>query len=100
MTTQVSKMDSNPHTDLQIPKGFVRSRAYMAKNNVRDFPHWTSTHALPLTRRSTSCFCILFWVTIAVAATAVTAWQTTIAIMQYFDYEVATVNEATLIDYN
>lgn len=49
------------------------------------------------TRRSTCWICVVFWLLIAAVATVLTAWQVTIAIMQYLDYGVSTRNAVSSV---
>ncbi|KAI6239315.1 hypothetical protein M3Y99_00583400 [Aphelenchoides fujianensis] len=85
--------------EMQLPPSQVKSRAYLMGANFRDFPEWTSLHAIPLTRRSSSWICIGFWLLIAAAAIGVTTWQIVVTVIQYFEYDVATQSE-TACDLN
>ncbi|KAI6180158.1 hypothetical protein M3Y98_00689100 [Aphelenchoides besseyi] len=79
--------------EIKLPPGAVKSRGVLVAANAREFPQWTSLHALPLTRRSPNLFCIAFWLLITAVAIGISVWQMAVVIIQYFKYDVSTQSQ-------
>lgn len=88
-TDKVYPNNNNQQLKHLKPKKKKNERTEAIKKPFRSFPEWTSTHGIPQIGRSKAIYCIGFWSVITVVALGVLIWQTTLLIMQYYEYPVS-----------